>query len=191
MHPWSIQKTHVLTPGHSTGTNIKLKCLRSKLKDAPSIQISKRETIIRGQVKYPDAEQARLLLTLNMSHPDHHKTFKSDMFGIFPAQLPVPGTIYPETECQKRIEVAWKSVRNFAGLLNEFNEGIRRRGTFTDDAIRWYVQGYERDYLWEDIQEAHRELGERLVLLNEAMIESAKLRGLDRMEKRGRDRRMP
>jgi len=119
-----------------------------------------------------------------MSLPAQHKPFTSDLFGIFPTQLLV---IPPaKTQGQSSIEHAWKEVRNFAGLLNEYTHAIERRGLFSDDAIRWYVKDYERADLWEDIQKAYVELGDRLTLLNEAMVETAKLRRLDRSEQRGR-----
>jgi hypothetical protein len=63
---------------------------------------------------------------------------------------------------------------------------MQRRGTFTDDAILWYVKDYERGDLSEDLQKAYKELGERLKGLNDAMVETGRSRGLPGKEKKGK-----
>jgi len=104
-----------------------------------------------------------------MSFPTQRKAFNTDRFGPYQIELPQAA----ETQSQKQIEEAWKQVRNFVGLLNEYNEGIQRRGIWTDDAIRWYVKGYKKgDNLWEEIWRAYERLGERLRVLNEVMVET-------------------
>ena len=109
-----------------------------------------------------------------MNLPGRYEPFTSDVFGLMRTQLPLPA----ETDEQKRILAAWKDVRNYLGLLDEYIQAIRRRGAFSDDAIVWYVKDYERGDLWEDIRKGFRELGERLQALDEAMIETDILRGL-------------
>ncbi|KAN0096371.1 hypothetical protein V8E51_015176 [Hyaloscypha variabilis] len=109
-----------------------------------------------------------------MNLPGRYEPFKSDVFGLIRTQPPLPA----ETDGQKRILAASKDVRNYLGLLDEYIQAIRRRGTFSDDAIVWYVKGYEKGDLWEDIRKGFRELGERLQALDEAMIETDMLRGL-------------
>ncbi len=115
-----------------------------------------------------------------MSQPGHYKQSITDRFGIIRTQLPFP----PETHGQKRIIAAWKEVRNYIGLLDEYTQAIRRRGLFSDDAIIWYIQDYERGDLWEDMQKGFREFGESLKKLNEAMIETANLRCLPGRQKK-------
>jgi hypothetical protein len=109
-----------------------------------------------------------------MNLPGRYEPFKSDVFGLIRTQLPLPA----ETDGQKRILAASKDVRNYLGLLDEYIQAIRRRGTFSDDAIVRYVKDYEKGDLWEDIRKGFRELGERLQALDEAMIETDMLRGL-------------
>lgn len=83
-----------------------------------------------------------------MSQPGHYKQFISGRFGIIRTQLPLPA----QTHDRKRILTAWKEVRNHIELLDEYTQAIFRRGIFSDDAIVWYIQDYERGDLWEDIQ---------------------------------------
>ena len=118
-----------------------------------------------------------------MSQPGYYKHFISDRFGIIRTQLSLPA----ETHGQKRILTAWKEARKYVRLLDEYTQAIHRRGIFSDDAIVWYIQDYERGDFWEDVQKGYREFGESLKKLNDAMVETARLRCLPGKERRVRE----